>query len=90
MELGKENRQRGQLTGVMEEAASEDENGDDQVFQEGKDELGHKEEGVGDQKGHGEQQSQLPAAPKAQQPAQQRATGKEAWRRAAAPPRSSR
>uniref|UniRef100_A0A8C8UK11 Heterogeneous nuclear ribonucleoprotein U n=1 Tax=Peromyscus maniculatus bairdii TaxID=230844 RepID=A0A8C8UK11_PERMB len=65
MELGEENGAEGAAdAGAMEEeeAASEDENGDDQGFQEGEDELGDEEEGAGDENGHGEQQPQPPAA----------------------------
>lgn len=86
MELGEENGAAGAAdAGAMEEeeAASEDENGDDQGFQEGEDELGDEEEGAGDENGHGEQQSQPPAA--AQQPSQQRGTGKEATGKSSGP-----
>nr|BAE87662.1 unnamed protein product [Macaca fascicularis] len=51
MELGEENGAAGAAdSGPMEEeeAASEDENGDDQGFQEGEDELGDEEEGAGE------------------------------------------
>ncbi|XP_004626983.1 heterogeneous nuclear ribonucleoprotein U [Octodon degus] len=80
MELGEENGAAGAAdAGPMEEeeAASEDENGDDQGFQEGEDELGEEEEGAGDENGHGEQQAQPPATPQPQPP-QQRGAAKEA------------
>lgn len=86
MDLGEENGAEGAAdAGAMEEeeAASEDENGDDQGFQEGEDELGDEEEGAGDENGHGEQQPQPPAA--AQQPAQQRGAGKEAAGKSSGP-----
>lgn len=86
MDLGEENGAEGAAdAGAMEEeeAASEDENGDDQGFQEGEDELGEEEEGAGDENGHGEEQSQPPAA--AQQPAQQRGAGKEAAGKSSGP-----
>lgn len=59
MELGEENGVVGVVdVGVMEEeeVVLEDENGDDQGFQEGEDEFGDEEEGVGDENGYGEQQ----------------------------------
>lgn len=86
MELGEENGAAGAAdAGAMEEeeAASEDENGDDQGFQEGEDELGDEEEGAGDENGHGEQQSQPPAA--APQTPQQRGAGKEAAGKSSGP-----
>ncbi|KAG8511833.1 Heterogeneous nuclear ribonucleoprotein U, partial [Galemys pyrenaicus] len=87
MELGEENGAAGAAdSGPMEEeeAASEDENGDDQGFQEGEDELGDEEEGTGDENGHGEQQSQPPATPQ-QQPQQQRGAAKEAAGKSSGP-----
>lgn len=70
---------------MEEEAASEDENGDDQGFQEGEDELGDEQEGAGDQNGQGEPQPQPPATPQ-QQTQQQRGPPRRLRGRAAAPP----
>uniref|UniRef100_M3ZC67 Heteroous nuclear ribonucleoprotein U n=1 Tax=Nomascus leucogenys TaxID=61853 RepID=M3ZC67_NOMLE len=87
MELGEENGAVGAAdSGPMEEeeAASEDENGDDQGFQEGEDELGDEEEGAGDENGHGEQQPQPPATQQ-QQPQQQRGAAKEAAGKSSGP-----
>uniref|UniRef100_A0A2K6FJH0 Heterogeneous nuclear ribonucleoprotein U n=1 Tax=Propithecus coquereli TaxID=379532 RepID=A0A2K6FJH0_PROCO len=86
MEIGEENGAAGAAdSGPMEEeAASEDENGDDQGFQEGEDELGDEEEGAGDENGHGEQQPQPPATPQ-QQTQQQRGAAKEAAGKSSGP-----